>query len=380
MKVVFERQPLASGIALIQNIVSSATTMPILANVLIEAEGEQASIRGTDLESFGQVQLNARVEETGRVTAPARLFSDIVRRLPEGDVTLETTGARMTIECNKNRYELSTMPADDFPDWPRLEPDLTLTLRQADLKRVLHNTMFAIPTRDPRKVLMGVLFDMSDGRLIAVATDGRKLGKCVIEPVEVRGKKQGQAIIPEGILREIDHAIGEEGEISLAISERQVMFQLSNLCYISNRIEGTYPKYESVIPQSFTRTIKIQKTTLADAIARGAILAERKHHSIILKFGAGQIEIAAQSFETGSYEGVVETDYDGEPFRIAFNHNYLQEIFKVTPDEIINMKLKESNAPVVFEVDSEPDTLYLVMPVRMTELDAEDPARAESHV
>jgi DNA polymerase-3 subunit beta len=270
------------------------------------------------------------------------------------------------------------MPADDFPDWPKLEAETTLTLRQADLKRILHNTMFAIPARDPRKVLMGVLFDVHEGRLTCVATDGRKLGKTVVEPVEVRGKRRGQAIIPEAILREIDHAIGEEGEIELAIGERQVMFRLSNLSYVSNRIEGTYPKYESVIPQSFTRTIKIAKTLLADAIARAAILAERKHHSIVLKFGAGQIDIVAQSFETGSYEGVIETDYDGEPFKIAFNHHYLQEIFKVIPDEVIDMKLKESNAPVVFEVESDPDTLYLVMPVRMTDLDAEEPATAES--
>jgi DNA polymerase-3 subunit beta len=280
----------------------------------------------------------------------------------------------MTITCNRNVYQLSTMPADDFPDWPQVEPDLTLTLRQADLKRSLHNTMFAIPTRDPRKVLMGVLFEFNDKRLTCVATDGRKLGKCVIEPTESRGKSRGSAIIPERILREIDHAIGEEGEIDLAISERQAMFKLSNLRYVSNRIEGTYPKYESVIPQSFTRTIKIQKTILADAIGRAAILAERKHHSIMLKFGAGQIEIAAQSFETGSYEGSVETDYDGEPFKIAFNHNYLQEIFKVTPDEILDMKLKEANAPVVFEVESDADSLYLVMPVRMTDLEDEETA------
>lgn len=372
MKVVFERQPLASGIGLIQNIVSQVTTMPILTNVLIEAEGDHARISGTDLESFGQVKLAARVEESGRITAPARLLADIVKRLPEGEVTMQTEDSLMTILCNRNTYQLSTMPADDFPDWPRIQPEITVRLRQADLKRALHNTMFAIPTRDPRKVLMGVLFDIHDGRLTCVATDGRKLGKTVVEPQETTGETNSiQAIIPEGILREIDHAIGEEGEIELSFTERQVRFQLSNLTYVSNRIDGTYPKYESVIPQSFTRTIRIQKTTLADAIARAAILAERKHHSIVLKFAPGQIEIVAQSFEMGTYEGVIETDYDGEPFKIAFNHNYLQEIFKVAADEVLDMRLKENNAPVVFEIESDPDTLFLVMPVRMSDIDAE---------
>ncbi|MCL5269015.1 MAG: DNA polymerase III subunit beta [bacterium] len=378
MKVVFERQPLASGIALIHNVVNTTTTMPILANILIEATSEETTISGTDLESFGRVKLNARVEEAGRVTAPARLFTDIVRLLPDGDVTLETSGSRMSIQCIGNVYHLATMPADDYPDWPLVQPEITLTLRQADLKRVLHNTMFAIPTRDPRKVLMGVLFDVAEGRLICVATDGRKLGKTVVEPVEIIGKDQVQAIVPERILAEIDHAIGEEGEIQIAISERQVMFQLSNLCYISNRIEGTYPRYEAVIPQSFKRTIKIQKTTLSDAISRAAILAERKHHSIVLAFSPGQIEISAQSSEDGSYEGKVEVEYDGEPFRIAFNHQYLQEIFKVTPDAVVSMKLRENTAPVVFECEGAPDSLFLVMPVRMSDLEPETAAASES--
>lgn len=379
MKVIFDRQPLASGISLIHNVVSSTTSMPILANVLIEAREEEAFVSGTDMESFGRVRLKARVEEAGRVAAPAKLLTDIVRLLPDSEVTLETNGARMVITCNRNTYQLSTMSADDFPEWPRLTPLTTLTLRQADLRRVLHNTMFAIPSRDPRKVLMGVLFDIADGKLTCVATDGRKLGKTVIEPVEIIGQPQLHAIIPERILKEIDHAIGEEGEIQLAIADRQVMFTLSNLCYVANKIEGTYPKYESVIPASFKRTIKVQKNSLADAIDRAALLAERKHHSIVLKFVTGQIEINAQSFEDGSYEGIVETDYSGEPFKIAFNHQYLQEIFKVTPDPVVDMKIKESNAPVVFECPSEAEAIFLVMPVRLADAEGEsgEPVTAE---
>ena len=371
MKIVFERQSLASSIALVHNVVSSTTTMPILSNILLEAAGEEAVLSGTDLESFGQVRIKATVEEGGRVTVNARLLTDIVRLLPDGDVTMEAAGSKMTIRCNRNTYSLTTMPADDFPDWPRVEPEITLTLRQSDLKRVLHNTMFAIPTRDPRKVLMGVLFEVADGKLTCVATDGRKLGKSIIEPVEIRG-------MPERILSEIDHAIGEEGEITVALAERQVMFSLSNLTYISNRIEGSYPKYEAVIPQSFKRTIRVQKTILSDAISRAAILAERKHHSIILGFVPGQIEVNSKSFEDGFYDGSVETDYDGEPFRIAFNHQYLQEIFKVTPDAVVEMKIKDPTAPVVFECESEPDTLFLIMPVRMTEIDEPAPVSAEA--
>ena len=373
MKVVFDRPALAGGLALIQNVVSPTTTMPILSNLLIQAQGEEAKIIGTDLDSFGQVKLRARVEEAGRVSVPARLLANIVKLMPEGEITLENVGSRMTISCNRNVYELATMPADDFPEWPEVQPETTLTLRQADLRRILHNTMFAIPSRDPRKVLMGVLFDVRGGTLTCVATDGRKLGKTVIEPIEIIGKAETSAILPEGILKEIQAAIGEEGEIQLGFAERQVAFTLANLHYVSNRIEGSYPKYEAVIPQSFKRTIKIRKATLADAIARAAILAERKHHSIVLKFEANQIEIAAQSFEDGSYMGTIEAEFEGEPFKIAFNHQYLQEIFKVTPDDMLDMKIRENTAPVVFECESDPQSIFLVMPVRMTDIESEAP-------
>lgn len=369
MKVIFERQSLASGISLIQNIVNSTSTMPILANVLIEAGAESTTLYGTDLESFGRVEMKAQVEEGGRVTVNARLLADIVKLMPEGEVVLDATGTKLTIAGGRNTYAMGTMPSDDFPEWPRIEPETTLVLRQADLRRILHNTMFAIPQRDPRKVLMGVLFELAAGRLTCVATDGRKLGKTCIEPIEIRGRDSIQAILPKRILEELDKAIGEEGEIELGFSDRQISFTLDNLSYVSARLEGTYPKYDAVIPQSFKRTIRIQKTTLADAINRAAVVAERRHHSIMLKFSKGQIEIQAQSSEDGTYEGAIETDYDGEPFKLAFNHQYLQEIFKVTPDPQVDLKIKDVNAPIVFECESDPQSLFLVMPVRISELE-----------
>ena len=375
MKLVFERQPLASGLLLIQNIVSATTTMPILSNILIEAEGEVASITATDLESFGRVNLQARVEESGRATISAKLLADIVKLLPEGEVMLETSGADMAIQCGRNNYKLATMPADDYPEWPTPKADTKIRVKQQDLKRALHNTMFAIPARDPRKVLNGMFVEVSDKDITCVATDGRKLGKCVLSPLSYDGEeKKYSAIIPQRILLEIDHAIGEEGEIEIALTDRQVMFTLSNLSYISNQVEGTYPEYGKVIPESFVKSIRINKAVLADAISRAAVLAERKYHSIILQFSDGQINVTSKSFEDGgSYEGSIEAEYQDESFKIAFNHHYLQEIFKVTPDTEIEMKVKENTSPVVFEVSSDPDSLFLVMPVRMTELNGSEP-------
>jgi len=370
-----------SGIALTQNLVSATGTLPILSNLLIEADSKDVNLVTTDLEAFAKVSLQAKIEESGRITAPAKTLGDIVRRLPDDDISITTSGTRLTLTCNRNVYHLATMSADDYPEWPKSESVTRITLRQADLKRLLRSTTFAIPLRDPRKVLMGALFVLNAEGLICVATDGRKLGKSMAEPVEIRGKAECSAIIPGRILTELDKALGEEGEIELALTERQALFSLPNLTYLTSLIEGSFPKYDSVIPESFKKIIELPKATLDETIGRASILAERKFNSIVLGFSQNNLDIHAQSFEDGSYDGQVQVNYEGEPFKIAFSHQYLHEVFKVMPDAVVRMKVKDNTAPVVFEADSDPTSLFLVMPVRMHDLDGpgeeESPEQAE---
>jgi DNA polymerase-3 subunit beta len=374
MKATFSRPILASGITVTQSTVSSSSTLPILANVLFESDSKGVNLIATDLECFSKVRLDARVEEAGRVTAPAKTLSDIVRSLPDDDIALATTGSRMTLTCNRNVFHLSTMSADDFPEWPSFEPQTRITIRQADLRRLLRNTLFAQPQRDPRKVLMGTLFELKAGKLTCVSTDGRKLGKAATEPSEVRGKEEFNAIIPGRVLAEIDRVLGEEGEVEIGLSDQRAVITLGNLnlTYLTTLIDGKFPNYSAVIPESFKRTLELPKQQLSEAINRAAILAERKHHSIVLSFGNNSIGVKAQSFEDGSYEGEVAIDYDGEPFKIAFNYHYLHDVLRIAPDAKIKMKVKESIAPVVFECDSDPESLYLVMPVRIHDLEGEE--------
>lgn len=373
MKANFPRQALLSGLSLTQNLVGASGALPILSNVLFDVTPEGTHIIGTDLECFAKIRIDADVEEAGRVTAPARTLADIVRLLPEGNVAMVTSGTRMTITCGRNEYHLSTMNAQDFPDWPSMEANSTVTLGQSELGGLLRNTLFAIPSRDPRKVLMGALFELKQGRLTCVATDGRKLGKSVVDAGKIDGKKEFQAIVPGRVLHEIERALGEEGDIKVAVSDQRAVFEVENLnlTYLTSLIEGKFPSYESVIPETFKRTISLPKDVVDDAIGRAAILAERKHHSIILSFEDKGLSIRSQSFEDGSYEGSVDIDFEGDPFKIAFNYNYLRDVFKVAPDPTIKMKVKDASAPVVFECESDADTLYLVMPVRIHELEAE---------
>lgn len=381
MKAIFSRQTLLNGLSQVQNLVGTSGALPILSNVLFSVEKDEARLVATDLECFVEAKIEGTIEEGGRVTAPAKTLLEIVRLLPEDNIAVVTSGTRMTLTCNRNVYHLSTMNADDFPEWPGIEPALSFTVKQADLSRSLKNTLFAIPSRDPRKVLMGCLFEHANGKLTSVATDGRKLGKCVIETTGVKGKKDFQGIIPGRMLSEIERSLSEEGEIRIELADQRAVFRVPNLnlTYLTSLIEGKYPAYDSVIPETFKRDIELPKAIVDEAIGRAAILAERKHHSIVMSFGDNAIQIKSQSFEDGSYEGQVEVDYTDEAFKIAFNYHYLHDVFRVAPDKMITMKVKDSSSPVVFQCASDSESLYLVMPVRIHELESEseDPSPRE---
>jgi DNA polymerase III subunit beta len=373
MKAIFSRQTLLNGLSLVQNLVGTSGALPILSNVLFSADKDGARLVATDLECFVEVKIEGTIEEGGRVTAPARTLLEIVRLLPEDNIALVTSGTRMTLTCNRNVYHLSTMNADDYPEWPSIDPMLAFSVKQADFNRALKNTLFAIPARDPRKVLMGCLFEVAGGKLTCVSTDGRKLGKAVIDTSSPKGKKEFHGIVPGRVLQEIQRAMSEEGDIRIELTDQRAVLKVPslNLTFLTSLIEGKYPAYDSVIPETFKRDIELPKVVVDEAIGRAAILAERKHHSIVMSFDENVIQIRSQSFEDGSYEGQVEVDYTHEPFKIAFNYHYLHEVLRVAPDKTIIMKVKDSSSPVVFQCESDPDSLYLVMPVRIHELESE---------
>lgn len=373
MKVSFKRSALANAVALIQNSVSDSGALPILGNIKLEAESEPVRMTGTDLETFARVTLEGRIEEAGSVTLPGKKLAEIARLLPDDDVAIVTAGTKATLTCGRSTYQLSTMDADDFPEWPKTEHVSRIVLPQKDLKRILAHTTFAIPQRDPRKVLMGALFTLiPDKGLVCVATDGRKLGKVETQPIEVVGKNSCSAIIPGRALLEVQKAMAEEGEVEIGISRRQAVFKTERLEYLTSLVEGNYPNYSAVIPDSFKKRIDLPRAAFDEAVVRAGILAERKFNSIVLSFEKDRIEIQAQTFEAGQFRGEVEISFEGEPFKIAFSHQYLHEVFKIIPDAVVHMEIKDSSAPVVFKFDGDPGTMFLVMPVRMSELEPPD--------
>jgi len=190
MKLTFAKDQLVKAASITQSMVNQQTSLPVLSNILIEAEGERVVFVTTDLEASVRCIVQAKVSEPGRTTVPARTFADLVRELPDGEVTLELEGHLVKVVAEDNSYHLQTMPAEDFPSWPEIKPMSTLTIEQVELSGMLSRVLFAVPQRDPRKVLLGAFFDVKDGALVTVATDGKKLGYCKRELAEIIGETE----------------------------------------------------------------------------------------------------------------------------------------------------------------------------------------------
>ncbi len=369
MKLRFEKDMLAHATNATYSVANPQSSLAILGNILITAGPDGGVVfEASDMEACVRCTVQGEVVEPGSITVPAKTFNSIVRELPSGKVELDFTGALAGITCGGNQYQLTTQTPEDFPTWPDLQAATTISIEQSVLKRILSHILYALPTRDPRKVLLGALFDIKENELICVTTDGKKLGLSRCDLPEIEGIQPTSAIIPHKILSEVHGNLQDEGMVRILIGERQVAFELDNLIYLSNRIDGIFPNYNMVIPPDFSKEILLNRAQFVEEIRRAAIISEERNNSIIMRFEPGRIHFSARTYDVGSFNGTLEVAYDGEAFDIAFNHNYLTDSFRVIEGEEVIMKIKQNNAPVVFVTPDNDKSLFLVMPIKLTDI------------
>jgi len=368
MKAIFKRADLAFATSVVHNVVNMQSSLPILGNILIRAEEGKALFMASDLESNVRCEISAEVEKEGAVTVPSRTFSDMVRVLPDADIEIRLEKERVRVLCENLSYDLVTMDPEDFPAWPDIKARTTLELPQKTLKRVIQQIIFAIPQKDPRRVLLGGFFDVYDRVLKCVATDGKKLAFVQCEADSRTGEDRISAIVPHKTLSEVSKTLGDEGNVSVLIGERQIGFDLGKVKYISNVIEGAYPNYDLVIPKSFERTIALPNARVRALIRQAAIIAEDRSNSVILQFESGELRMSAMTYDVGSYAGSLPIEYDAEPFRIVFNHRFISEILDGIENEEVLLKANKPTSPAVFCGKDVEDTLYVVMPIKIADL------------
>lgn len=368
MKAVFKRADLTLATSVVHNVVNLQSSLPILGNILIRAESGKVLFMASDLESNVRCEIAAEIEKPGAVTVPARTFADMVRVLPDADIALELEESRVRVRCEGLNYDLVTMDPEDFPAWPEIKAKTTLELPQKSLRRVIEQIIFAIPAKDPRRVLLGGYFDIHDRVLKCVATDGKKLAFVQSEADSRTGQEKISAIVPHKTLSEVSKTLGEEGTVHVRFGERQVAFDLGQVKYVTNIIEGPYPNYDLVIPKTFERTMTLPKGPLRSLIRQAAIIADEKSNSVILKFETDELRMNAVTYDIGSYAGSLAIKYDREPFEIVFNHRFLGEILDAIDTDEVLLKANKPVSPAVFCGKDVANTLFVIMPIKLADL------------
>jgi DNA polymerase-3 subunit beta len=371
MKVRIERANLLKALNHVHRVVERRNTIPILANVLLRAEGDELSLKATDLDMEIVDRVPAAVEQGGASTVPAHMLYDIVRKLPDGaEIGLDTgSGQTMALKAGRARFALQMLPDADFPDLNAGELPFAFTLPSAVLKRLIERTQFAISTEETRYYLNGIYFHVlgngEGSRLRAVATDGHRLAKAEVAAPNGSAGMPG-IIVPRKTVGEIQKLLEDpESEASLALSDTKMRLSVGNLVLTSKLIDGTFPDYERVIPKANDKELKLQKADFERAVDRVSTISSDRGRAVKLSLSEDKMTLAVNNPDSGSATDEIVVSYESEPLEIGFNSKYLLDIAgQLTTEEAI-FRLADSGSPTLIQDSGEADALYVLMPMRV---------------
>ncbi len=364
MKFSVSKEKLVEGLQLVQNVVSTRTTLPILSNVLLQAEEGMLHLTTTDLDVGVSGGIEAKVERAGATTLPARRLATIVRELPASEVTVEVDSKNVaSIRCGQSFFKILGLPEEEFPPLPRFEDATVFTLGQKEVGDGLKKTSYAISTDETRYVLNGILFSFKDNKLTMVATDGRRLALLDIE-VEFPQSQEAEFIVPTKCINELRRLVGPSGDLKLRVGENQVAFEVNGTLLVSKLIEGNYPNYRQVIPGEAKERVTLERELFYNAVHRVSLLASEKSNSVKLVFTKNNIEIAANTPDVGEAHESLPVNYKGRDLSIAFNPEFLMAPLQALPEDEVYLDLIDEMSPGVIKIQS--PFLYVLMPMRIS--------------
>jgi DNA polymerase-3 subunit beta len=372
MKVTVERAALLKSLGHVHRVVERRNTIPILANVLVRAEGSKLSFKATDLDLEITETIAAEVSPGGSTTVPAHMFYEIVRKLPEGtQVVLEGSGDRavLALRAGRSRFTLQTLPENDFPDLAAGEMTHTFTVAAADLKRLIDKTQFAISTEETRYYLNGIyLHAASTGKaqtLRAVATDGHRLAQVELAlPAGAAGMPG--IIVPRKTVGEVQRLIEDnDAEITIELSQGKIRFTIGDVVLTSKLIDGTFPDYARVIPSGNDKELVVDKKEFEQAVDRVSTVSSERGRAVKLSLSSGRLVLSVTNPDSGSATEELEVEYASDPLDIGFNSRYLLDIASQIESEAAVLRLADPGSPTLIEDKDSKGTLYVLMPMRV---------------
>lgn len=371
MKVTLERNHLLKSLGHVHRVVERRNTYPILANVLLSAEGDGLQLRATDLDIEVTETVSAMVGTPGVTTVPAHTLYEIVRKLSDGsEVNLETDGDQMSITSGRSRFHLSCLAADGFPDLKTEAFTHEFAIAAPLLRDLIERTQFAISNEETRYYLNGIYFHTldTDGgvALRAVATDGHRMARAETKAPEGAAGMPG-IIVPRKTVAEIQKLLdGSEDDVSVQISETKIRFSLNGVVLLSKLIEGTFPDYDRVTPKNNDKKMVVDRASFATAVDRvSTIASDRGGKAVKLSASNGQLELTVTNPDHGTANEELAVEFDVEGFEIGFNARYLLDIISQIRSEEAIFMFNDSGSPTLVQDSGDTSALYVLMPMRV---------------
>lgn len=367
MKVTLTRENFQKGLSAVAATIPTRTTLPVLSNILVEAEGEALRVRGTDLDISVSIRVAAEVEREGAITVPAKKLADIAKELPEAPVALESSGGTVVLTCGRARFRLQGLPSDEYPAFPEVSFDGGWRLRSGELQQLSAHTSFAVSNEESRPILNGVLWQLRDQEMRMVATNGHRLAKMTVT-LDAPTAEEADLIVPPKALQQVERLFATDDELEIGRSESHLGFRTDRTEVYTRLIEGPYPNYEQVMPKDNDKECVADREQFASAIRRMAIVASEQTHRVRLSFAPEALSLSVETPDLGEAEDQIPVEYSGEALEIAFNANYLLEVLRYVEADQVRVSLKAPERPATLApADGGQDYVCLVMPLRLLE-------------
>ena len=363
MKLICSKQNLLYGVNIVSKAVPTRTTMAILECILIDASANEIKLTANDMELGIETRIEGQIEERGIIALDAKIFSEIVRKLPDSDVTIETdSNFKTTITCEKAKFNIVGKSGDDFSYIPFIERNESVHISQFTLKEVIRQTIFSIADNDNNKLMTGELFEINENELKVVSLDGHRISIRKIQLKENYEHKK--VVVPGKTLQEVSKILpgNADSEVDIYITENHIVFEFDNTTVVSRLIEGEYFKIEQMLSSDYETKVKINKRELLDCIDRATLLVkEGDKKPIIMNVTDDSVQLKINSF-IGSMDEEIDVKKDGKDILIGFNPKFFIDALRVIDDEEVALSMVNPKAPCFIKDDDE-TYIYLILPV-----------------
>lgn len=362
-----QRDSILSPLQSVCGIVEKRHTLPILSNVLIEKSGDQLTWLATDIEIQIRTSTGgASGTDKTAITVGARKLQDILRSLPDSaDVSLELTDKRMQVRAGKSRFNLQTLPAEDYPRMAQSDGDqIRLKLTQKQFKRLIGLVQYAMAQQDIRYYLNGLLLVVAGSEIRVVATDGHRLAYASENLSETLSRTE--VILPRKTILELSRLLSDNDEaLEISLGPNQATFRFGSIELVSKLIDGKFPDYERVIPKNHNKVISLSRTVFLQSLHRAAILTNEKFRGVRVILAPGSLKIISSNADQEEAQEELEVDYDAEALDIGFNVNYLLDVLNNLSNDAVEMRLADANSSALITLPGNDHFKYVVMPMRI---------------